>query len=344
MVAQGSLTGRPPAASIPPIAGQMLEILALVAPFFGLIFLGYFSGRVAGLPESGLAWLNFFIIYLALPALFFDLLASTPLDQLEGWSFIIVTTLCAYLVYMLAVVVAFLGRRASLAEAAMQGVAGSYSNIGYMGPGLTLSVLGTPAAVPTALIFCFDNALQFILTPILMAMSGTTREKPMQIALLVIRKIVLHPFILASALGIAAAAFHFVTPGPLQRIIDFLSAAAAPCALFAMGVTIALRPITRVPVEVPWLLCVKLVIHPLLIWVMLSWVGDYDPVWVYTAILMASLPPALNVFVMARQYGVWIERASSMVLVGTLVSVPTLTVMILLVTGGYIPADLFPGR
>lgn len=321
----------------------MAEILALVSPFFGLIFLGFFAGRVAKLPEDGLAWLNFFIVYLALPALFFDLLSSTPLDQLQGWSFIVVTTLCAYVIYMLAVVVAVVVRGASLDEAAMQGVAGSYSNIGYMGPGLTLSVLGSPAAVPTALIFCFDNALQFILTPILMAMSGTAKEKPLQIALLVVRKIVLHPFILASALGIAAAAIEFQTPGPLQRIIDFLSGAAAPCALFAMGVTIALRPLTRVPVEIPWLLCVKLVLHPLLIWVMLSWAGDYDPVWVYTAILMASLPPALNVFVMARQYGVWIERASSMVMVGTLVSIPSLTIMILAVTGGYIPADLFPG-
>lgn len=225
----------------------------------------------------------------------------------------------------------------------MQGVAGSYSNIGYMGPGLTLSVLGSPAAVPTALIFCFDNALQFTLTPILMAMSGTTKQKPMQIALLVARKIMLHPFIIASVLGIAAAAVHFQTPGPIQRVIDFLSGAAAPCALFAMGVTIALRPLTRVPTEIPWLLVVKLAIHPLLIWVMLSWAGNYDPIWVYTAILMASLPPALNVFVMARQYDVWVQRASSMVLVGTIVSIPTLTVMILAVTSGAIPADLFPG-
>ncbi len=319
----------------------MADILALVAPFFGLIFLGFFSGRVAKLPEDGLAWLNFFIIYMALPALFFDLLSSTPLDQLEGWSFIVVTTLAAFLVYVLATLVAALRGR-DLSEAAMQGVAGSYSNIGYMGPGLTLSVLGAPAAVPTALIFCFDNALQFILTPILMAMSGTSRDKPLQIALLVARKIVLHPFIVASALGIAAAAFQLETPGPLQRIIDFLSGAAAPCALFAMGVTIALRPLTRVPSEVPWLLFVKLAIHPLLIWVMLSWAGDYDPIWVYTAILMASLPPALNVFVMARQYDVWVQRASSMVLVGTIVSIPTLTIMILLITGGHVPVDLFP--
>ena len=320
----------------------MAEIVTLVAPFFGLIFLGYFSGRVAGLPEGGLAWLNFFIIYLALPALFFDLLSQTPLEELTRWSFIIVTTFSAYLVYALALVAGLIITRGDMARSAMFGVAASYSNIGYMGPGLTLSVLGPAAAVPTALIFCFDNALQFILTPILMALSGKERDKPWRIAWNVTKKIFLHPFILASIAGIAAAAIEFRPPDAMDRVISFLSGAAAPCALFAMGVTIALRPLTRVPADVPWLIVTKLVIHPVLLWVLLSWTGNYDETWVYAAILMASLPPALNVFVMARQYDVWVERASSMVLVGTLVSVPTLTLVILAIQTGWLPADLFP--
>ena len=53
-----------------------------------------------------------------------------------------------------------------------------------------------------------------------------------------------------------------------------------------------------------------------------------------TAVLLASLPPALNVFVIARQYDTWIEPASVAVLIGTFVSVVTLTsVMYLLKTG-----------
>ena len=50
--------------------------------------------------------------------------------------------------------------------------------------------------------------------------------------------------------------------------------------------------------------------------------------------LMASLPPALNVFVIARQNDTWIEPASVAVLIGTFASVVTLTsVMWLLQTG-----------
>jgi malonate transporter and related proteins len=74
----------------------------------------------------------------------------------------------------------------------------------------------------------------------------------------------------------------------------------------------------------------------------LSIVGDFDRAWVFTAMLMASLPPAGNVFVMARQYDVYVQRASNGVLVGTIVSVLTVTVFLYLIAGDLIPHDLFP--
>src|ERR1019366_7307850 len=54
-----------------------------------------------------------------------------------------------------------------------------------------------------------------------------------------------------------------------------------------------------------------------------------------------ALPPALNVFVFARQYDVWVEQASSAVLVGTLVSVVTLTSVMWMVKTGTLPQLLF---
>ena len=56
---------------------------------------------------------------------------------------------------------------------------------------------------------------------------------------------------------------------------------------------------------------------------------------------MAALPPALNVFVFARQYDSWVEQASSAVLVGTLVSVVTLTSVMWMVKTGTLPPLLF---
>jgi hypothetical protein len=56
---------------------------------------------------------------------------------------------------------------------------------------------------------------------------------------------------------------------------------------------------------------------------------------------MAALPPALNIFVLASQYQVGIERASAAILAGTLVSMVTLTGIIWLLKTGTVPVSLF---
>ena len=113
--------------------------------------------------------------------------------------------------------------------------------------------------------------------------------------------------------------------------MQFLPNAAAPCALFALGVTLASRPMQRRAREVPFMIFIKLIVHPAAVLLRLSLLGPFDPTWVYIAVLMAALPPALNVFIMARQYDTWVARASGSVLSGTFVSAATLTTTMWLV-------------
>jgi predicted permease len=195
--------------------------------------------------------------------------------------------------------------------------------------------------VPVALIFCFDNIILFTMVPFLMALAKPRPMSVPAIALEVVKRVALHPLIVASAIGVLSAATHFQPPVALDRLMQFLQNAAAPCALFALGVTVALRPLKKMPWEVPPLAAVKLIVHPVLIFLLLSLFGPFDQVWVDTAVLMAALPPALNVFVFARQYDSWVEQASSAVMVGTLLSVVTLTAVMWMVKTGHVPALLF---
>ena len=48
----------------------MQDIIALATPFFGMILLGYVAARIFKRPESELRWMNLFLVYFALPALF----------------------------------------------------------------------------------------------------------------------------------------------------------------------------------------------------------------------------------------------------------------------------------
>jgi predicted permease len=311
----------------------MIDVLNLALPYFGLIFLGFACGRLRKIPDRGLAWMDFFIVYMALPALFYRILARTPFDQLNNVPFILATTLATFLVLALSFAIALAVRR-ELASSAIAALAGAYGNIGYMGPGLALATLGAQAAAPVALIFCFETLLFFSLLPLVMAMARPSHRGAGRVVLEVVRKIALHPLVLATALGVLSAAVRFEPPVALDRLMQFLQNAAAPCALFTLGVTVALRAFARVPWEAPVLVLVKLALHPAVTLLLLSALGPFDPTWVKTAVLMAALPPALNVFVLARQYECWVEPASGSVLLGTLVSVATLTTAMWLVQQG----------
>ncbi|HEX2018794.1 MAG TPA: AEC family transporter [Aurantimonas sp.] len=320
----------------------MIAIVGLISPFFGLIALGFGAGRIVRHPVDGLAWLNVFIIYIALPALFFQLLAKTPVEKLASPSFVTATTLATFLVFAAGFGLAVLRSRGDIPGSTVQGLAGAYGNIGYMGPGLALVALGPEAAVPVALIFCFDNTLHFVMAPLMMALGGERRGSALQIAAGVLVKIFTHPFIIATIVGVAAAILQVGLPDPVDRFLQLLANAAAPCALFAMGVTLALRPLKRVPPELTYIVPLKLVVHPVAVWLTLGLFGNFDPVWVQSAMLLASLPTATNVFVIAQQYGVWVERASACVLVTTVLSVGTVTLLLYLIASGAIAADPFP--
>jgi predicted permease len=319
----------------------MIDVLNLALPFFGLIFIGFACGKIKQIPDTALAWMNFFIVYVSLPALFYRILAQTPLEQLAQIDFVFATTLSTFWAFAIAFAVGMVVRHGRIDESTIAGLAGGYGNIGYMGPGLALATLGPKAAVPVALIFCFDTLLLFSLVPFMMAIASPQKKSVGSVAAEVIKRIGTNPLVIATALGILSAAVHFQPPLALERLMQFLQNAAAPCALFTLGVTVALRPLKKTPWEVPFTTAIKLVLHPVIMFLLLSLFGPFDQTWVDTAVLMAALPPALNVFVFARQYDTWVEQASGAVLVGTVVSVLTLTSVMWMVKTGTLPPLLF---
>lgn len=322
---------------------DMIEVVGLALPFFGLILLGFVAGRIWKSDESGLAWLNIFAIYFALPAMFFRLISETPFEQLANGRFVAATTSSTLLILVLGFAFAWLVSRGDLAQSTVTALVGGYGNVGYMGPPLALVALGQEAVAPAALVFCFDVMLVFTLTPLLMAVARPMGASGSRLVAGILRSVLLHPFILATICGAVAASADFTPPAPIDRLLALLSGSAAPTALFALGVTVACRPLKRLPVELPGLILIKLVVHPVVAFAILCWLGGFERIWVETAVLMASLPPAATIYMIAVQYQTYVQRASSAILLGTAASVFTVTGMLYVVTHDLLPWEWFGG-
>src|SRR3954447_15118561 len=113
----------------------MVDILNLALPYFGLIFIGFACGKTRGLPESGLAWMNFFLLYVSLPALLFRIMSEPPFSELINPPFRIAATLATVSACVLAKAAARIIGELSLRKATMACLAGASGYIDDMGPG-----------------------------------------------------------------------------------------------------------------------------------------------------------------------------------------------------------------
>lgn len=315
----------------------MSIIVDLALPFFGLIGLGFLAGRLFAHKDRGLHWLNIFVFYFALPPFIFLTVAASDPAKITNLAFIAGTTLASYLTFLLVFVPSALFQSGGLTRAALQASAASYGNVGYLGVPLVAAAFGPEVAVAATLVMVFDTILQFGLVPMLSAFDGEADEDWVVAGVKAIRNLVLHPLMLAAFFGAVFSAFAFDLPGSLKTLAEMLARSAGPCALFAIGVTVSLRPLRGIGIEFPFVLACKILIHPTLAFIILNAIGGIDPAWVAAAVLMAALPTAANVYVLAVQAGTYEDGASNVVLVSTVISVVTVSVLLYLINAYMVP-------
>ena len=316
----------------------MTDVVNLALPFFGLMLAGAVAARLFHIEERTGDRLNILVLYFALPAMIYREVAGAPFEQLLNWPFIFATSLSTLLVFAASFAFATLVLGARVHVAGLQASAASYGNVGYMGLVLAVVAFGEAAAVPAILIFCFDLAIQFTLVPLTGAVGtralGTTRG---QLALNIARSVLLHPFFGAAAAGAVSAAIELRLPTALDSFLEMMARAAAPAALFALGITLSKRRFAGVGPEFPVIVGLKMFAHPVIVLTVLGIVGGFDPLWISVAVLMAALPTAASVYVFAEQYDAYLEGASSSILVTTLVSAVTVPALLFAIEQGLLP-------
>ncbi|HEU4494871.1 MAG TPA: AEC family transporter [Rubrobacteraceae bacterium] len=303
----------------------MQTILNTALPFFALIFCGYGAGRFKLLSEASVAGVNAFVFYFALPAFIFNLLATSPLADVANGPFV-----AAYLGtgLVLFVVAAVLGRllfKVRRSEAVLQGSAAVLGNTGYMGIPLVAAAFGDRAAIPLVLGLTLEATVLIPLTIVLVeAQKGLGSRLLGSVGGALVR----NPIIIAIFAGVLVSAVGLGLPTPVENFTALLGDAAGPCALFALGATLAGFPISTGIGEVSYMTLFKLLVHPTAMWFATTRLFDVEPLWATVAILGAALPVAANVFIIARQYDTYVERVSSAILVSTAISVVTVSALL----------------
>ena len=303
---------------------SVLSVLLVTFPFFALVLCGYLAARIRLLPQPAIPGLNSFVLYFALPCMLYRFGASTPIAQLLDPAAAGVYLLCALLMVG-GTVLATRGPRMGWNDAAFGALVAAFPNTGFMGVPLLVALLGAAAAGPAILTIALDMVVTSSLCVALSRLDVAGTHGVAVALRKALRGMAGNPMPWAIALGALASALHFTLPGPLDQSVAMLADAASPVALFTIGAVLARSQMNEheqvaardyVPIALA-----KLLLHPLLVWAVgqgaIALGLPLTPFALTALVLLAALPSASNVALLAERFGAHNGRIARIILVST---------------------------
>lgn len=305
----------------------MSSVIAVVLPIFGLILAGWIARRIGVLGPAATGELNRFVVYLALPALLFDLVATAHWTEIWRPGFLAAFGLAAALVYGATVGFSLLVARRHLADAAIDGLNSAYPNTGYIGFPLVLAALGQSALVTALLATIVTGCAAFALAIVLVEVGLQAETDPRKMAGKVALTLAKNPLLLSPILGGLYAATGLGLAVPVESFLKLLGNSASPCALVALGLFLAeKRETARASASaVGALVGLKLFVQPALTWVLAAVVFKQPPLLVHSAVLLAALPTGTGAFMLAEFYNREADLTARVMLISTIASVATIS-------------------
>ncbi len=311
----------------------MTELLSIVTPIFGIMALGFIAVKLKALDASAVKGLVLFVFNFAIPVLLFRSLAGIELPEDVEWGFLIAFYAGSLVTYGLGIALARGLFHRPLDQQAIFGMGAAFSNTVLVGIPVILMAFGPEATLPLFLIIAFHSATFMPLTVVLIQAGRGAGVSWTDQLRNVFREMVRNPIVLGLFLGFLANLTGLTLPVPVDRFTELLGGAAVPCALFAMGASLAGYPLTGDVPPAILLTSLKLVVHPLIVWVVAVPLLNLEGLWVSVAVTMAAMPAGVNVYLFGARYDAASGVAARTVLLSSVASMGTISVLLLLLGG-----------
>lgn len=307
---------------------SVLQIFSVTFPFFALVLCGYLAARRRMLPLEAIPGLNGFVLYFALPCMLYRFGATTPIAQLLDASVLFTWLLCGLVMVGFTVAVT-LNRRIGWNDASFGALVAAFPNTGFMGVPLLVALLGAQAAGPMIVTIVVDMLVTSSLCIALSRLDGADTHG-MAVALRnALKGVLFNPMPWAILLGGLVSFLQLELPGPVTSTVWLLADAASPTALFTIGAVLARSQIVaaqhaHAPIPLRDYLPVaafKLLLHPLLVLLVGGGAIQLGVPLQHSAltviVLVAALPSASNVSMLAERFGADNGRIARIILVST---------------------------
>ena len=205
---------------------------------------------------------------------------------------------------------------------------------------LLVALLGAQSAGPAIFVVLIDMVFTSSVCIALSRLDGAGAQGVGAAVRNALKGIATNPMPWSIALGAVASALQFQLPGPVDKTVAMLADAASPVALFTIGAVLARSQMNQheqvlardyVPVALA-----KLLVHPLLVWCVgtaaIALGVPLSPFALTVLVLVAALPSASNVSLLAERFGANNGRVARIILVSTALAFLSFSAAVALLT------------
>ena len=303
----------------------MLGVIAGFSVVWTIILVGFAVGRGNLLGPGGSMALSRLAFFVASPCLLLETLSESDLEVIFSNTLIVAaaSAVAVALVYFAVVRIWF---KRGILEVLIGAMSSSLVNSANLGIPVAAYVLGDATLVAPVLIF----QLAFFSPLFLMALDSTTSRYRTTVFSFLLQ-IVRNPILIGTAIGLVLAATGWELPEVVMEPIRLIGGAAVPAMLMAFGISLnGSKPLQANGGRRKDVLlgsALKLVLQPAVAYVVARYALGMEGHLLFSAVVLAALPSAQNVFVTAQRYESGVVIAKDTVLLTTILAVPTMMVL-----------------
>lgn len=309
----------------------MQVIINIILPMFAIILLGFIAERRNILGKESVKVINSFVYYFAMPVLIFGSMAVEPFSNISNYRYLAGFTLGMLITFLISLFGFKLwDQREGLAKLSMKSLGASFPNAGYIGIPLLFAIAGRNGVLPAAL----ASILAFVMVALTIVLLELDLHKNNDHAIsTILIKITIslckNPLIMSAFCGIFYSYLALPFPPAAEYFYHLFGGAAAPCALFAIGQTLARQNQFTNISELSFITTLKLILHPLLTFSILM-LFKVNPNWIIAGTILSALPTGAVKYMIAQQYHCYEKESSSLILLSTITSIITLSILMIL--------------
>lgn len=308
------------------------HLLALTAPLFLLILLGYGLSRWGKWPRAASDAMTRFVFSVAIPAFLFRLMADfSRLPPVDARLLIAYFGGCL-IVFALGRVLAATLFRLDGPSQSVFGVSGIFANLVLLGVPLVKITLGDAALPSASLVIVFNSLLLWTLVTVSVEWS---RHRSLSVHgfAKTAWAVITNPVVAGILIGTVFGFTGLTLPRMIDETVQLLSQAAIPMSLVVLGMGLSEYGIRAGWRQSAAMTALKLVLLPLTVYLLARGLA-LPPLETVTVVVMASLPMGANTYLIAREFKTMEGPvASALVLTTTLAAVSTPLLLALLGVG-----------